>query len=107
MVAKEKIVENPKAFALILSLFLVSIIIAVSSFIFTGNNKEEVVVKNVEQPSEAPMEDVSLEEYFKDSSSTSNDEDSGYLINDPFKDMCSDTSGDGKPAYKSNTVCLR
>jgi hypothetical protein len=100
-------IGNPAIFFVVLTFFLISAGLIVYGLVSKKDVKvdepkpQEIIIKETEN-------EGSLDDYFKGeiNSDMSNINDI-YLKDDPFKDACASTAGDDKPAYKSNTVCLR
>lgn len=93
---------------LVLSLFLMSVVLLTIGLI---NNKNGGFI-DIPKPKDVfirnDSEDVT--DYFDEAfskSSSGDAQDEVYLQDDPFKDTCADTSGDGVPAISFGTVCYR
>lgn len=97
-------IESPYIFFFVLLLFIVSLILIYKGL--TNYKNKSATSKTEVSQEELYQEDVSLSDYFKESS-FDEDRDEEFLKNDPFKDVCAQTSGDGLPSVSSNTVCIR
>ena len=102
-------VDSPGLFILLVIFLFISLSILLLG-LKNWRNEKSTQKEQVELPKEQSPEDESLSEYFKEEFAEKekvNIKTDEYLLGDPFREICNSTSGDGKPAITSNTVCLR
>lgn len=106
---ESKKVEHPTVFYVVLILLAASI----GLIIFGLSINPKKVAVSVSEKETVSIEsqktnDQDIGKYFESSAfgDTSLDQDQ-FLKDDPFREKCAATAGDGKPSVSSNTVCLR
>jgi hypothetical protein len=100
-------IENQPVFYIAFTLFLMSF--GLIFYGLTQGGKTEIDEgKKVEARENTNGNlDVSVQEYFKTSESSTYQADDEFIKDDPFAELCAPVSGDGIPSVHSNTVCLR
>lgn len=110
---KAKSSTNPKPnggiLILLFLLFVISVTLLVIGFMNSKKNNG-LIETAVPDEIEHVENEESITNYFDDAfskSSSGDAQDEVYLQDDPFKDQCASTSGDGVPAISFGTVCYR
>ena len=104
---KEKKVDAPILFIIILFLFFVSFGILVLGFIkkrpaSEDRKKDAIILEEGQKDKNTPLSDFFDEEFSKSGERGSKNE--VLLENDPFRSVCGE--GDKTPSVTSNTVCF-
>lgn len=86
-------------------LFIFSLILAVVGVTLGRENKSEIKRGELTESVENEA-DVYINKFFEGKSGFANGEEK-VLLEDPFRNECDPTSGDGTPSISSNIVCLR
>lgn len=106
--AKEERTTDPALYLILVILFIISIIFIGVGLLRPRNNVD--VVNQTPQNENLKQEDeeISVADYFEGDFDNNNlFEEDEFLRDDPFAQICAETSGDGRPAIVSNTVCFR
>jgi len=104
---KEKKVDAPILFFVVLFLFFVSFGILVLSLfkqraVSKGGPRDAVILEEGQK-----SKDPSLSEYFNEEFTKTNDfESKSFRENDPFREVCGQAPSGNLPSVTSNTVCL-
>lgn len=101
---EKKKIDSPLIFFAVLTLLFMSLILVVFG-IMKGKGGAPFEVKTDGEKT-TNQKDLSVGKYFDNSSSLDLDEET-FLKEDPFKETCSEVSGDGLSSVVSNTVCIR
>ena len=99
-------IDNPILFLIVMVLFLISTIVLTVGLLRTRGNQLESI-NLTKNKKESSQEENSISSYFKDEFARRKIGDDEFLGDDPFKDVCAETSGDGVPVITFGTVCVR
>jgi len=101
-------IELPLVFYIVLILLAASIGLIIFGLVIQKKELETVSEKAEASVGTKEASDQDIGKYFEDISfeDSSLDQDQ-FLKDDPFREKCAATAGDGLPSVSSNTVCLR